>query len=79
MDTITVPQSQMTVDEVFSNWPSTYVVFSALKTSCIGCLLQRFCTLRDVAETYQIPFHELTGELEKHIQHSITSKGVSHE
>ena len=67
MNTTPVPQSQMTVDEVLSKWPNSYSAFAALKTKCIGCLLQKFCTLRDVAETYQIPFAELTGELEKYI------------
>ena len=42
-----------------------YKVFATMKTKCVGCLLQRFCSLRDVAETYQIPLQELTGELEK--------------
>jgi len=67
MDTITTPQSQMTVDEVLSKWPNSYHAFVALKTKCMGCLLQKFCTLRDVAETYQIPFQGLAGELEKYV------------
>jgi len=79
MDTVTAPQSQMTVDEVLSNWPDTYTVFTTLKTKCIGCLLQRFCTLRDVADTYQIPLQEMIGKFETHIQNSFTHKGVSHE
>jgi len=67
MDTMPFPQSHVTVEEVLSNWPSTHKVFASMKTKCIGCFLQRFCTLRDVAETYQIPLHELTGEFEKYI------------
>ena len=74
MNTIPVPQSELTVDEVLTKWPKTYSVFAALKTKCIGCFLQKFCTLRDVADTYHIPFAELTGELEKYIQ-----KGVRNE
>jgi len=67
METKPILQSQMTVEDVLQNWPDTYPVFMNMKTKCIGCFLQRFCTLRDVAETYQIPLQKLTGEMEKHI------------
>jgi len=59
-------QSQTTVHEVLSKWPDSYPVFTAFKTKCIGCLLQKFCTLHDVALTYQIPLDEFVGDLEKH-------------
>ena len=67
METTPMPQSQMTVENVLQNWPSTYSVFMDMKTKCIGCFLQRFCTLQDVADTYQIPIQKLTGEMEKYI------------
>jgi len=67
METIPILQPQMTVEDVLQNWPGTYTVFMAMKTKCIGCFLQKFCTLQDVAETYQIPLHKLSGELEKHV------------
>jgi hypothetical protein len=67
MDTNTVCQPQMTVEDVLSNWPGAYSAFASMKTKCVGCFLQRFCTLQDVAEAYQVPFQELTGELEKYI------------
>jgi hybrid cluster-associated redox disulfide protein len=67
METKPTLQSQMTVEDVLQNWPDTYSVFIHMKTKCIGCFLQRFCTLRDVAETYQIPLQELTEEVEKHV------------
>jgi len=57
----------MTVYEVLSKWPHSHPAFSGLRTKCIGCLLQKFCTLRDVAQTYRISFEELIDELEKHI------------
>jgi hypothetical protein len=67
MNTATNFYPQITVDEVLSKWPNSHPAFTKFKTKCIGCLLQKFCTLRDVALTYQIPFEELIGELEKHI------------
>jgi hypothetical protein len=33
------------------------------KTKCPGCFLQHFCTLKDVAETYQISSQELIDEI----------------
>jgi len=60
-------ESKMTVEDVLQNWPDTYAVFMDMKTKCIGCFLQRFCTLQDVAEAYQIPLQKLTGKMEKHV------------
>jgi len=79
METKPILQPQMTVEDVLSQWPQAHRAFTALKTKCVGCLLQRFCTLQDVAETYQISFQELTGELEKYIPLSIPHKGVPNE
>jgi hypothetical protein len=57
--------AQLTVEEVLHEWPSTFAVFMAAKTKCPGCFMQQFCTLRDVAETYNIPFPELMNGLEE--------------
>jgi len=64
MDTNDVFQPQMTVEDVLRKWPETWTVFMSKKTDCVGCFMQRFCTIQDVAETYQIPLEVLTGELE---------------
>jgi hypothetical protein len=55
-----------TVEEMLAIQPNSYSVFLNRKTNCIGCFLQRFCTLQDVAETYQISLHDLITDLEKH-------------
>jgi hybrid cluster-associated redox disulfide protein len=68
MDTKSVLQPQMTVEEVLTNWPDVHLVFLKWKTKCVGCFLQRFCTLKDVADTYRIPLSELLGELREHVQ-----------
>jgi hypothetical protein len=57
-------QGHMTVEAVLQRWPETWVVFKAQKTDCIGCFMQRFCTLREVAETYQLSIVDLLAELE---------------
>jgi hybrid cluster-associated redox disulfide protein len=56
--------SHLTVSEVLQNWPQTFSVFMKHKTKCVGCFMQQFCTLKDVAETYQIPLQELILEIE---------------
>jgi len=64
MDTNNILQAQMTVEEVLKKWPETWVIFKREKTYCIGCFMQRFCTLQEVAEAYQISLQDLLGELE---------------
>ncbi|HMB22998.1 MAG TPA: hypothetical protein VKP08_09225 [Anaerolineales bacterium] len=54
----------LTVEEVLQKLPHVFSVFTKHKTKCVGCLMQRFCTLRDVAEMYQIPLTELIEEIE---------------
>jgi hybrid cluster-associated redox disulfide protein len=54
----------VTVDELLQHWPQVFSVFMKHKTKCPGCFMQQFCTLEDVAETYQIPSEELLAEIE---------------
>ena len=53
----------LTVDEVLQKWPRAFSVFMQNKTKCVGCFMQQFCTLKDVAETYQITEEQLIAEL----------------
>jgi hybrid cluster-associated redox disulfide protein len=55
----------LTVDQVLHIWPQTFSVFMEHKTECVGCFMQRFCTLKDVAETYQISVEKLVEEIIK--------------
>lgn len=61
-------QPRLTVEDVLKNWPEAFSVFINRNTNCVGCLLQRFCTLQDVAETYQISLQELTKDLDECVQ-----------
>ena len=45
---------QLTVDKVLQRWPQAFSVFMKHKTKCVGCYMQQFCTLKDVADTYQL-------------------------
>jgi len=56
---------QLTVEEVLQNWPKVFSVFAKNKTKCPGCFMQHFCTLKDVAETYQISSETLINEIER--------------
>jgi hypothetical protein len=63
MDTKTL-HTHLTVEQVLQGAPRAFSVFLRNKTKCVGCLMQQFCTLKDVAETYQIPLATLIEEIE---------------
>jgi hypothetical protein len=44
----------MSVAQIQQTWPETVGVFNQFKTACIGCYLQRFCTLQVVADYYNL-------------------------
>jgi hypothetical protein len=69
----------LTVEEVLQRWPQAFSVFMRNKTKCPGCLMQHFCTLKDVAETYQILPEDLVVEIENVSNEEIISKGVPYE
>ncbi len=54
----------LTVEEVLHKRPHAFSVFLRNKTKCVGCYLQRFCTLKDVSEMYRIPIEKLMEEIE---------------
>jgi hypothetical protein len=62
MDTNTL-YIHLTVDKVFQNWPGAFSVFMKNKTKCPGCFMQQFCTLEDVAKTYQLSAEKLMEEI----------------
>lgn len=68
MDTRTILQPEMTVEDVLKTWPSAYTIFLNGKAECIGCSLQKFCTLREVASVYEVSLEEFMDELERHVR-----------
>lgn len=61
-------QSEMTVEDVLKTWPQAYAIFKNGKAECIGCFLQKFCTLREVASAYEVSLDEFMDELERYVQ-----------
>ena len=76
MDTATI-HIQLTVEEVLERWPKVFSVFMNNKTKCPGCFMQHFCTLRDVAETYQISSEKLIDEIERVTETESTQRSTS--
>ena len=54
---------RLTVDKVLQGWPQAFSVFMKHKTKCVGCYMQPFCTLKDVADTYQLSLEKLVDEI----------------
>jgi hybrid cluster-associated redox disulfide protein len=55
---------QLTVDKVLERWPQAFSVFMKNKTKCVGCFMQQFCTLKDVAATYELSLEQLIDEIQ---------------
>jgi len=54
---------RLTVDKVMQQWPHTYSVFMKHRTKCVGCFMQQFCTLKDVAATYGLSLEILIDDI----------------
>lgn len=54
---------QLTVQDLLEKWPQVFSVFMNHKTKCPGCFMQRFCTLKDAADTYGLPLEQLIDEI----------------
>lgn len=61
--------AKSTVNELLAAHPQA-AIFLALRTSCVGCYLARFCTLEDVAREYKLPVRDLLNKVEASIQFS---------
>jgi hybrid cluster-associated redox disulfide protein len=55
--------SQWTVDRVLQECPEAFSVFMKHRTKCVGCFMQQFCTLQEVAEIYQLSLEQLIDEI----------------
>lgn len=62
------PQLNQSVQEVLNQWPQTASIFQSFKTACVGCYLARFCTLKEVAGSYDLQFEPLLEKLNEVIQ-----------
>ncbi len=66
--------TQLTVEAILSRWPKTFTVFRNRNTDCIGCLLQKFCSIQDVAEIYEVSTQDLIRDMEKCINENSSSQ-----
>ncbi len=74
-----VPQLDQYVQTVLDDLPALAAVFFALETACVGCQLARFCTLADVAVTYQISPDQLLGKIQAVRENLSFQRGGFHE
>jgi hybrid cluster-associated redox disulfide protein len=58
-----IPAATWTVEQMLKTYPQTVSVFLALRTDCAGCALERFCTLTEVAASYELPLDILLQKL----------------
>jgi hybrid cluster-associated redox disulfide protein len=52
-----------TVHQTLKTYPQAVPVFIRLKTDCVGCWLERFCTLADVSNNYGLQLDDLLASL----------------
>ena len=70
----------LTVAETLETGRQISSVFIKLKTACVGCCLTQFCTLEDVAKTYELSLDDLLGELQQAVRRNqITLIGAKDE
>lgn len=51
------------VQQTLEHYPGSASVFIRLKTNCVGCWVDRFCTLEEVSGHYGIPLEVLLADL----------------
>ncbi len=71
-DMDSLPNANCTVEQVLKAYPQAISVFFELKTDCVGCHLDKFCTLNEVAAAYELSLAGLTQKLHEAIQNSDT-------
>jgi NAD(P)H-hydrate repair Nnr-like enzyme with NAD(P)H-hydrate dehydratase domain len=57
-----------TVAEALQQGRQISSVFTKFHTACVGCYLTHFCTLADVAKTYELSLEDLVDELRLAVQ-----------
>lgn len=67
-----VLDANWTAAQVMKAYPQVASVFIELKTDCVGCHLDKFCTLTEVAADYELPLELLLHQLCEAIQNSTT-------
>jgi hybrid cluster-associated redox disulfide protein len=58
-----------TVREVLKACPETEQVFFHYETNCVGCWLQRFCTINDVCGAYKLDMNDVINKIQESSTH----------
>jgi len=66
--------SETTVADLLKKLPQAVRFFITQKTSCVGCFMAGFCTLKDVIETYELDESKFLAELNKVIKNPIQNQ-----
>ena len=56
---------ELTVEQVLESYPYTADVLIRLKADCVGCRLDKFCTLEEVARDYDLILGDFLAELQE--------------
>lgn len=57
--------SETSVEDFLKSTPKAVRFFLGWHTACVGCGFARFCTLKDVVNTYQLDEKKFLEEVEK--------------
>ncbi len=63
METNVYIQGNWTVDTILRRNPGIVSVFFRNQMQCVGCYMQKFCTIKDVAEIYRVDLNTLLKDL----------------
>jgi hybrid cluster-associated redox disulfide protein len=55
----------MAVQELLTAYPQTTQVILSWHADCLGCSMQRFCTLAEVVENYELDMERLLADLRR--------------
>jgi hybrid cluster-associated redox disulfide protein len=56
-------QSNWTIDTILGGNPGIVPVFFRNQMQCVGCYMQKFCTIKDAAEIYRLDLNTLLKDL----------------
>lgn len=57
--------SKTTIKDLLTTYPGATPVLVGLRIGCVGCWMQRFCTLEEVACNYALPLDSLLEVLQQ--------------
>lgn len=58
---------EWTIEQVLESYPQAADIFIRLKADCVGCRLDRFCTLEEVARDYDLVLDDFLASLQEAI------------